>query len=156
MVATDDAVWAVAGAVAASVAVLLVTSVVLFRRRRSRSEAKLDVGPSGVEPVVELAAIGNARRWRLLSPPGAPPVTIDVFSFRVCSGDWSSDWRHELMDEPLHLAPGHTQIVGAAQDPNADYDIFVGWVAHHAQGDVAGSRRQHVLGRTRPPDGTTT
>jgi hypothetical protein len=44
--------------------------------------------------------------WTLTPSAGDDVVTVDVFSQRTRLGDRYSDWRHELLDEPLVLHPG--------------------------------------------------
>ncbi|MDW3213152.1 MAG: hypothetical protein R8G01_04085 [Ilumatobacteraceae bacterium] len=96
--------------------------------------------PSAPAPVaVSLDSTGDAAHWRVATPPGSLPTTVDIVAWQPV--DDPDAWRTEPIVDPVELAPGASALLPLVVDnPRASHLVVVAWTVKHPDGDVLGSR----------------
>lgn len=125
---------------AASISVLMVTSARRRARVASPAAAPLAAAPLAVR-LTQSTGTDLAYWWRFDTADEAPPIAIDIFSFRDRGAQRAGPWQHELMDAELLVTPGEPTYLRApttATGPTA-YDVSVGWTIREPDGDIRDS-----------------
>ena len=121
-------------------AVGLAVVIGLWRRSRRRRRAIRSRHPSVRAPLtVGLVAEGHDRALRIAVLPGAPPIALDIVSFRPARPD--GPWDSVPLVAPVAIAPGaHHRLPVTLPAETRAADVVVAWTARHPTGDVEGSR----------------
>jgi hypothetical protein len=107
--------------------------------------------PSAPSPVgVVLDTSGDAAHWRVITPPGSLPTSVDIVTWRPVGS--SEEWRSEPIVEPVVLEPGASAVLPlVVDDPTSAHLVVVAWTVQHPGGDVQGSRTLTVATTSSPP-----
>jgi hypothetical protein len=122
-----------------AVVVGMVVAIDLIRARpQAAARAR---HPSTTPPLtITIARSGTTARWRVDLPPGRPPTTVDIVTYRPVDG--SADWESEPIVDPIELRPGGWALLPSiVADPTAAYELVVGWTVRNPEADVTGSGR---------------
>lgn len=119
---------------ATAVGVLILTYLVINKpapeiATTKSSSAPRATGPTATPPPALTVRLGGDRAtavWRLESALDDQRISIDVFSQRSVTDGTPTDWRHDLMDTPLSLAPGQTAELPAVCG-GTRHEAAVGW-----------------------------
>jgi hypothetical protein len=121
---------AFAFAVAAVALGILITAYLIARARRPE-EPVASVPIARAALTVRLGGHGSQIVWRFESSLDDATISIDVFSQRAATDGTATDWRHDLMLEPLRLAPGQTAELPATGS-GSRHEAAVGWFVGHS------------------------
>jgi hypothetical protein len=116
---------AFAFAVAAVALGILITAFLIVRARRPAAPVA-SMPQVDAALTVRLGGHGSRVVWRFESGLDDASISIDVFSQRAATDGSTTDWRHDLMREPLRLAPGQTAELPATGS-GARHEAAVGW-----------------------------
>jgi hypothetical protein len=116
---------AFAFAVAAVALGILITAFLIVPAKRA-PEPIAPAPPATAALTVRLGGQGSLVVWRFESGLDDASISIDVFSQRAATDGTSTDWRHDLMLEPLRLAPGQTAELPATGS-GARHEAAIGW-----------------------------
>lgn len=124
-------------ALIANVLCVAVLTRMWSRSRRGRS-AERTRHPSVRPPVaVELVPSPPWSRLCVTVAPTAPPVTIDIVSYRRANP--AGPWDNEPIPSPISVEAGGRAELGATLPAGSAADVVVAWTAHHPTGDVQSS-----------------
>jgi hypothetical protein len=116
---------AFAFAIAAVALGILITAFLIVPAKRP-PEPIAPAPPATAALTVRLGGQGSLVVWRFESGLDDASISIDVFSQRAATDGTSTDWRHDLMLEPLRLAPGQTAELPATGS-GARHEAAIGW-----------------------------
>lgn len=133
-----------AAVIMALVANVVGAVVVLLLWGRSRRRVTSIMRHPTVRPPISVDVV-PAPPWARLAvavPPSAPPVAIDIVSYRLAHPP--GPWENEPLDSPTIVQPGASAVLTARLAPDAHVDVVVAWTARHPTGHVEGSRVFHL------------
>lgn len=128
-------------AVAAN-ALCVAVAVGMWRRHRRRRRAERSQHPSARPPLgVDFVDTARGRRLGIHVPSGAPPLEIDIVSFRPARETVS--WDSEPIDESIAIDPGGSVVLRSSLPLDEhEFDVVVAWTARHPTGLV---RESHLF-----------
>ncbi len=115
--------------------------------RPSRVEAARLRHPSAPAPVsVELDTGSGKPRWRVSTPRGSPPTSLDIITWQVA--DVAGPWVSDPAVEPVEIPSDGAVVLATVVDPTVRHAVVLAWTVHHPTGDIQGSRTVSI-----DPDG---
>lgn len=157
MSASETTTLVVAGLAIAAGAVVAVD---MWRRSRRRRRAMRSRHPSVRPPLeVDLSTGADGPALRLEVRRGAPPLSIDIVSYRIGESG-VAEWESLPIVDPIRVEPGvPTALPVAVPTDTGSVDVVVAWTAHHATGDLPASRLFRIptdrdVAPLPPPSGT--
>lgn len=105
---------------------ILIAAYLIVPARRPTEPVTPPPPHVGATLTIRLGGHGSRVVWRFESGLDDASISIDVFSQRASTDGITTDWRHDLMHEPLRLAPGQTAELPATGS-GARHEAAVGW-----------------------------
>ena len=118
----------------------VVVALGMWRRARRRRGAVRARHPSVQPPLaVDLVPGGEGTSLRVDVRRGAPPLALDIVSFRLPVPD--AAWDSVPIVDPVLVEPGASVMLPTTLPRSTDAaDVVIAWTAHHPTGELEDSR----------------